>query len=206
MSKDNYPSLRAEHINDARLFADRKDLIASLTQAKRGVIAEVGVAHGEFSQFILSTLDPKKFVAFDTFGMHNYPSHWGVPSEIMFKGMTHLEFYKDRFSAYGEKVVTEQGMSHDTVARYPDSYFDLMYIDAGHSYEEASRDANLANQKTKIGGIIIFNDYIMVDHFNNDPYGVVQAVNEFVSENNFQVIGFALHHDMFCDIAIAKHK
>lgn len=204
MQSNSRPALEEKHVNAARLFSNRKEMIASMISAKQGIIAEVGVANGEFSQFILESLEPVQFVAFDTFGMHNYPSCWGIPTEVMFKGMTHIDYYKDRFSKYGDRVIAKQGLSQETVAQYPEDYFDLMYIDAGHSYSEVFSDAQLAQSKTKKNGIIVFNDYIMFDHLSGEEYGVVQAVNELIIKYDYKVIGFALHNDMFCDIAIRK--
>ncbi|SAL66154.1 hypothetical protein AWB70_06249 [Caballeronia cordobensis] len=200
-----YCELKSERVRaDARLFANRYDLVSSMTELRGGVIAEVGVANGEFSNFILRTLEPSKFVAFDTFGMHQYPSCWGIPTEVMFKGMTHLDFYKDRFGAYGDRVVAEQGLSYDTVPRYPDHFFDMMYIDAGHDYEDVARDASIAIRKTKPNGTIVFNDYIMYSHLSNEPYGVIRAVNELLVEHDWQIVGFALHRDMYCDVAVKR--
>ena len=48
------------------------------------------------------------------------------------------------------------------------------------------------------------NDYIMYDHFTKEEYGVVQATNEFMLANNFEMLYFALHPEMFCDVLIKK--
>jgi hypothetical protein len=67
---ENYPALEAKHLDNPRLFASREDLISSMQSMKGGVIAEVGVAHGVFSEYLLNELRPRKFVAFDLFTMH----------------------------------------------------------------------------------------------------------------------------------------
>jgi hypothetical protein len=169
-----------------------------------GIFAEIGVARGDFSEFLIEKLEPRLFVGFDIFLMHEYPEHWGTPSEILFNGKTQLEFYKERFSSRGKQVVTEVGPGDVKLLEYPDEYFDLIYIDANHSYESVKRDARVASQKLKKNGILIFNDYVMFDHFANVPYGVVQAVNEMVVYDSWCVTGFALERQMFCDIAIQR--
>ncbi|MFY0613142.1 MAG: class I SAM-dependent methyltransferase [Hyphomicrobiaceae bacterium] len=197
--------LEQKHVEGARLFATRHDMLAQMTQSKRGgVIAEIGVAHGDFSEFILDTLAPSKFVAFDTFEMHLHPSHWGIPSEVLFKGMTHEDFYRHRFSAKSTDIVVERGLSHDRLATYAPETFDLIYVDANHTYDDVKQDSLLAANAIKRDGILIFNDYIMHDHLLNEPYGVVQAVNELVVASDWRVIGFALQENMFCDIALAR--
>jgi hypothetical protein len=62
-----YPYLEAKHLDNPRLFANRRDLMSSMRSIKGGVIAEVGVAHGDFSEYLLNELQPRKFVALDTF-------------------------------------------------------------------------------------------------------------------------------------------
>ena len=50
-------------------------------------------------------------------------------------------------------------------------------------------------------GIVIFNDYVLWDPFMNTEYGVVQAVNQFLAEGGWTIVGFAFQPHMFCDIA-----
>jgi len=55
-------------------------------------------------------------------------------------------------------------------------------------------------------GTLIFNDYVMYDHLQRVEYGVVQAVNQLVIDGDWRVVGFALNHNMFCDIAIRRPR
>jgi len=199
----DYPALEARHISECRIFANRNDLIASLESAKGGVIAEVGVAAGDFSAIMMKCLRPTKFVAIDIFKMHQVPVV-GTTREALFEGMSQLEFYTRRFADRGNQVVIEEGLSHERLAGYPDRFFDLIYIDAAHDYESVKRDALVAKDKVKADGYLIFNDYIMLDHYHGVPYGVVQAVNELVFEEDWHLVGFALQQEMFCDVAIQK--
>jgi Methyltransferase domain len=155
----DFPSLEARHLDNAQLFANRKDLISSMRSIEGGVIAEVGVAHGGFSEFLMDQLKPKRFVAFDLFNMHEWGEAWGVPTAQLLNNMTHLEFYKKRFADRSTEVVIEVGMSHLTLAKYPDKSFDLIYIDADHSYEGVKKDAEVAKNKVADNGVLIFNDY-----------------------------------------------
>ena len=201
------PALRAIHVsNNAALFGDRYDLIKSLAPLLRGgQIAELGVARGDFSAFLLETLEPQLFVGFDIFNMHEYPELWGIPSDVFFEGKTQLDFFRDRFRERGSQVVTEVGLSHNQLLTYPDAYFDMIYIDADHSYEGVKLDAQMAAKKLKRAGVLIFNDYTMFDAvFANVPYGVVRAVNELVVDEGWRVTGFAFDRYMFCDIAVRR--
>jgi len=119
--------------------------------------------------------------------------------------MTHLEFYEQRFAHCGAQMVLEVGFSNVKLATYPDKFFDLIYIDADHSYEGVKQDSDLAKFKIKDDGVIVFNDYIMFDHLSaHEPYGVIQVVNELIVNENWRVYGFAFGSHMFCDIAIRK--
>ncbi|MBV8362400.1 MAG: hypothetical protein JO189_31360 [Deltaproteobacteria bacterium] len=50
---ESLPALRKEHVEGALLFANRVDLISACTSAKGGVIAEIGVAAGDFQSLFL---------------------------------------------------------------------------------------------------------------------------------------------------------
>ena len=203
MIQGNKIALTQEMVEGAKLFANRYELIKGLNLKRNGIITEIGVALGDFSDFLIKTLEPKKFIAMDLFDMHNYPVHWGTPQEILFKNKTHYDFYFERFKNYNSKVQLERGLSYECLSKMPDSFFDLIYIDANHSYNEVLQEALVALKKIKPDGIIIFNDYIMYDHFLKCDYGVVQVANEILIDHNWKVIGFAFERNMFCDIAIA---
>src|SRR5215469_9594228 len=126
---ENIPYLEGKHLDNARLFANRYDLISSLRCIEGGVIAEVGVAHGEFSEFLLNELKPRSFVAFDVFDMHEWGTFWGTTTSNLLNNMSHLEYYKRRFAHRSAQVVIEVGMSNSTLAKYPDKSFDLIYVD-----------------------------------------------------------------------------
>lgn len=199
----NFPALAQKHVDQTRFFATRSDMVSALGKLN-GVVAELGVAAGEFSQFMMDTLVPKKFVAIDLFDMHKNPIIWGRPSTELFNNMTQLDFFKDRFAKYGSRVTTDAGLSYEVLEKYEDKTFDLIYIDAGHDYESVTRDAEVSARKLKADGLIVFNDYVLYDPFGEGPYGVVQAVNEMVVAGSWRVVGFALQHSMFCDIAVKR--
>lgn len=200
-----YPELRQVDVENARLFAGRQNLLKYFApELTSGTIAEVGVMFGDFSDFILRTIEPELFVAIDMFKMHSEPVIWEKPSAARFQGMTHREFYEKRFSERGNQVRCEEGDSGEILSGYPDSTFDMIYIDAGHDYESVKKDAELSKQKIKAEGILIFNDYIKYSHYDDSYYGVIPVVNDLLVNQGFEVVGFALHWDMYCDIAIRR--
>jgi hypothetical protein len=200
----DFPALTSEHLASAKIFSNRYDMIKNIELPDNAIVTEVGVAHGEFSEYLLQEIKPSKFVAIDLFEMEKYPVHWGIPQEVLLDGLPHLEYYQKRFQNYKHIIQIEQGLSHDCLARMPDNHFDLVYIDAGHDYENVKRDGEIAQDKIRKKGIIIFNDYIMYDPFIESEYGVVQAVNEILNEGGWKVVYFALEKNLFCDIAIIR--
>jgi hypothetical protein len=210
----DYPALTATHVAGCQLFANRYDMIAALGVPSGATIAEIGVAGGAFTEFLLDRLEPAKLVAIDTFEIPalptaGKPAEWltmfGATSDGVFAGLPHQEFYRRRFAGRSEVEIVE-ALSYEGLARYPDSSFDLVYIDAGHGYDDVSRDAAVAKTKIKPEGVIVFNDYIMFDHLLGYPYGIVQAVNRLVVAEDWRVAGFALHPSMFCDIALRRAR
>jgi hypothetical protein len=201
----SFPVLSSAHMPNARLYSDRMEMLRALRPAPGGIIGEVGVANGIFSAFLIDELIPSEFIAFDLFELHNLPALWGQPTAEIFSSMTHLEYYQRKFADRRTRVVTEVGWSYERLAAYPDYYFDLLYIDAAHTYEYVKPDAEISKFKVKASGLLIFNDYIMFDHvWGSCAYGVVPAVNELIAAGGWEVLGLALHPQLFCDIALRR--
>jgi hypothetical protein len=200
----DFPVLTSQHVRNARLFCDRAEMLLALEVTPGAIIGEVGVALGGFSAFLLEYLKPAEFVAFDLFNLHTLPELWEQQTSVLFEGRTHLEYYRDRFAGAASRVVIEEGCSHETLKRYADGHFDILYIDASHTYQDVKADAAIAKHKIKENGLLVFNDYIMWDHLSGGAYGVVPAVNELLVQENWEVVGFALQQHMFCDIAIRR--
>lgn len=205
--KTDHPALDQHHIRNARLYANRHYLIESLRpEIGHGKVAELGVAVGDFSKVMLHYLSPSQFVGFDIFTMHHSAGHWGMTIEELLKGMTHRKYFEYNLRDYAEVLVVEEGDSVENLTRYPDNYFDLIYVDARHDYEGVRADTEVSRRKVRPGGILIFNDYLMWAHGGGDhqPYGIVPVVNSLVVNEGYDVVAFALQQQMFCDIAIRK--
>ena len=152
-------------------------------------------------------MQPDRFVAIDTFVIHELDECMGAPVAERLQGATHEDYYRNRIYRFGCHVDLVKALSHEGLARYPDNFFDLIYLDAGHLYEDVVADIAVATQKLKADGILVCNDYTCFDQRNgvaSGAYGVVPAVNQLLGGGEWVVEGFALKKFMFCDIALSR--
>ncbi|RYM34015.1 class I SAM-dependent methyltransferase [Brumimicrobium glaciale] len=190
--------LKEKHVQNCRVLTDRYHLLKHLPKNSKGV--EVGVLGGDWSEHLLAVTEPSELVLIDTFYSNDY-DHMK-----RFTKKNHESYIKDKFSSHGEKVKVMKGLSWNMLNTFDENYFDWIYIDAAHDYNSVVKDLQEAYRVLKSGGIIIMNDYIEYDHFTKEDYGVVQATNEFMTNNNFEMLFFALHPNMFCDVMLQQIK
>ena len=192
-------------IANARLLSDRYEILPLLP--KGAVIAEVGVALGDFSDTILQVCEPRHFIAIDIFTIHEMASLWGKPTTELFGHRTHEAFYRDRFAvpiADGRMTVLNQD-SAAALELLADGSVDVFYVDADHSHAAVAGELAVIKRKIRDGGLIILNDYIMNEAgYSNAPYGVIQATNEFMIAENWEMIYLALQSTMYCDVVLRK--
>lgn len=200
-----YPVLSDAHLRHARIVPSR---LAALTLwPQDAVIAEIGVALGEFSNAILAACRPRRFLAIDRFDLHQLPSLWDIPTSEHFGGRTHGEFYRNRFAREiaGGQVEVMEGDSATVISSLPDGSVDVFYVDADHTYEGVRRDLEAILPKIKPDGWIVMNDYTSAEiGFSNETYGVIQATNEFMITHGWEMVYFALAWIMYCDVCLRK--
>jgi hypothetical protein len=190
--------------DDARLYANRFDLLKSVSLPAGAAVAEIGVAIGSLSQFFFDNFDLGRFDAFDLFELHKLEALWGQPTQEIFGSGAHLDWYKDLLNRSAPNVDKNfyVGDSATNLATVEPATYDLVYVDGDHRYEGVKRDAEQALRVVKPSGIIVFNDYTFFDPITVSEYGIVQVVNEIVNETNWVITKFALDVGMFCDIAL----
>ncbi|MAH46733.1 hypothetical protein CMI37_12970 [Candidatus Pacearchaeota archaeon] len=158
---------------------------------KNSVCVEVGVEDGFFSEMILNEINPRQLFLVDPWEVgsdknsteKSYKEIDNLPTAYSDERM--LEKVKEKFSDQIEnnKIIIKKGFSYDIVDEFPDDFFDFIYIDACHLYESVKADLKMFLPKLKAGGLMCGHDYL--DKYG---FGVVQAVNEFVVDNNFELI------------------
>jgi len=189
----------------ARVLPGREDILPLLP--KNAVIAEVGVAFGDYSNLFLKVCEPSRFLAIDNFTLHEYPFVWGLSRAARFGTETHEQQFRRRFAAEiaDGRMEVLAGDSVAMLNSLPDASLDVVYLDAEHSYASVKRELAAILPKIRADGWLILNDYTMADYGGSlAAYGVIQAAHEFMIAENWEMQFLALHPLMYCDIALRK--
>lgn len=206
MSSDwpEFPEITKEHLLNARLYANRDDMIGALPVRRRGLVAEIGVWRAAFSKVLVTKLHPRRFLAFDIFTGHLEEDWHGISGHELFDGLTHRQFYEREMKNYSDILSVIEGRSEITLPNYAQRIFDFVYVDAAHDYDSVKADTEIAVDMVADDGILVFNDYTLLDKDFRTPYGVVPVVNDLIVNRGWRVIGYALNLWMYCDIALRR--
>jgi len=159
----------------------------------RGVVAEIGVDLGDFSEKILAFNRPRELHLIDPWtaesGEYRQRLPEGVASDSPRKLPTVARFalVRDRFASEidGGGVILHRTNSEVVGCEFPDRFFDWIYIDGNHSYGAVRQDLELYWGKLKPGGYIVCDDYHHAGFWDD---GVTRAVDEFVANGPAQPI------------------
>lgn len=142
---------------------------------------ELGVFKGDFSDILLQTNKFAKLYLVDLFyGNIQSGDTYGNNVEVK-NGEQLYNFVSQKFKNNSKVVIVKQD-SISFLKEFPDEYFDFIYIDTTHQYEQTKKELNLAFKKVKTNGIIAGHDYNSV-HF----YEVFLAVNEFAQAKGLKL-------------------
>ncbi len=167
--------LEEKHIKNLKVVVDRKELLRKLP--KNGTVAELGVNEGSFSQFIISITNPKKLYLIDLWDSKRYNDDKKNNVKKRFEN----EIIK-------KKVEIIVGESVKVISSFEDNYFDWIYIDTSHTYEQTKKELLMGKEKVKEGGLIGGHDYSQGNIKKGFRYGVIAAVNEFCLENDWEFV------------------
>lgn len=183
--------LEEKHISNLKILTTREEMLNKLP--KNGIVAEIGVDQGDFSEKILSSSNPTKLHLVDFWGSRRY-------NQLKRKSVE--EKFKKLIS--DGKVEINLGLSTDVVETFSDNYFDWIYIDTDHSYKTTIQELNKYSKKIKSKGIIAGHDFIIGNWNTMSRYGVIEAVNEFCVKNNWEIIYLTIEKSTSPSFAIKK--
>jgi SAM-dependent methyltransferase len=156
--------------------------LAMLDRLERGLtICEVGTAAGGFAAEILARCAPASLHSIDI-------DLSQVPDALKQDARLH----------------THLGLSQDVIRTFPDETFDIIYIDADHSYAAVRNDIAAAVPKLKPGGLLAFNDFAIVGRWGFGQFGVKRAVSEFAVEAGWPMVYFCFDPQALYDVALRK--
>lgn len=157
-------------------YSNRIDLLKSLG-LKNPSIVEVGVLWGDFSAQILSELKPSSLLLVDLWAAydygyadpHNKDQAW---HDANYRGV------ESRFSGNPEvTILRELSTRAADFMRMMGGLYDIVYIDANHSYKSTLADLKAWAPCVRAGGYLAGHDYV-----NRLDFGVIDAVTEFCKE------------------------
>jgi predicted O-methyltransferase YrrM len=112
-----------------------------------------------------------------------------------------LEIFKHNCKEYIDsgKLKIRKGTTSDVCASIEDDKYDIVFIDADHSYEGVKQDISNYLSKIKSNGLMIFHDY-------NDSWwpGVEQAVTEALRDNIITIYSDNLNEWLIGRVAVFK--
>jgi len=180
-----------------------KDLVDLKTSERRRIwkpfmekyecqcIAEIGVFK---AQNFLKMIEHEPIIAF---GIDVWREE-GIPSQndADLKQEELDEIYRNIQKMFIEKNNIKIIRDYTTKASeiFPDGFFDLIYIDADHTYEGVKKDIEAWYSKVKTGGFVTGDDYWdRISPKRHVRFGVKKAINEFAKNNNLIVHELPLH-------------
>lgn len=162
------------------------------------IVIEVGVQAGDFASCILKKTHPRKLYLIDCWD-HQDPDIYRDPDANV-SNVEQERLYQyvlKKFESEPAVAVIRQ-YSKNAAQRFANESIDWIFIDANHGYDAIKEDIQLWWPKVKKGGFLSGHDYNVYPGF-----GIVQAVNEFLKEQNLY-FSILTTKDVFDSWAIQK--
>jgi hypothetical protein len=176
-------------------------------QINNPIILEIGVFKGEFLEYINTKCSTAKIDAVDLFEGIEYSCDVDGNNLVYCDlGKSYLDLL-DKYRGY-ENINIFKSDSITFLKKQENEKYDIIYIDADHSFQAVKDDLINAYDKIKNGGYLMGHDYaINIKKARSfRKFGVKKAVDEFCKKYNQEVLAFALDgYISFC-IKINKNN
>lgn len=176
-----------------KIYQTRIELVKDLVN-ESSICVELGVLYGFFANHIYNQ-NPQKLHLVD---LWNEPRpcgdedgnnvHWSYDNVESFNKI------KERFGNLNNVTISKLD-SVSFLSSCEDNYFDFIYIDTTHTYEQTLRELEISFIKSKNGGYICGHDFDTIPEKCkncNYNFGVDKAVYEFCAKYNQKIYAIAL--------------
>ncbi len=182
----------------------REMLLVYLPQG--GVVAEIGVAEGEFSEKILEHCAPQRLHLIDLWAYQDDAEYRRDLNNVADEDQERrYKAVQSRFSAASAagQVVIRRSDSVAAAATFADRSFDFVYIDGNHTYQGVRADLEAYYPKVKDDGFIGGHDFSNHESAVELGFDVVRAVTDFARERGCQICAITANED-FLSFVMAK--
>ncbi len=165
----------------------REEFLTALKERlpEQPTCVEIGVLYGDFAKLILDIIKPHVLLLVDPYREGDI-KYGGSLSQLSTSYSTEKD-YDNLLVRFKQETLTGQvlvskGFSFEVVSFFVNKSFNFIYHDASHTYEDLKRDMSDWLPKLKEEAVCAGHDYI-----NFEGFGVIQAVDEFCIENNYEM-------------------
>lgn len=167
----------------------RTEILKHLPQ--NGTAVEIGVCEGNFSQEIITRNNPGKLHLIDPWEHQEREDYQADVNNVANNQQeSRFRYVSKRFKsqvAMGQ-VIIHRDYSTNVAQQFADRSLDWIFIDGLHSYEGVKADLESYQNKIQDDGFILGHDFTNHPGAQSMNFGVIEAVNEFVKDTNFQLL------------------
>ena len=166
----------------------RQDFPILIKQLGYKKICEVGVSAGSFLS-ILSLSNPSHLVGVDVWDKYDKEAYQSIPHYNKIFPHDQNKVWREEIQSWAEnnelKIDIIVIFSVEAAKQFEDDYFDFVYIDANHVYEEVIADLEAWYPKIRKGGMLAGHDYC---NWKRDKGNVVinckDGIDYFMKKHN----------------------
>lgn len=184
---------------------NRETLLKFLPQ--NAEVAEIGVAQGAFSEQIVSVCRPARLHLIDPWEHQERDDYQNDGNNASAADQeSRYQNIKSRYQSEIDagRVVLHREYSSKAASGFSDHQFDWIYIDGLHTREAALEDLKNYRTKVKPNGFILGHDYTNHARAREMQFGVVEAVDQFVSEQGYLFL--ALTNEAFPTYVLVRRE
>lgn len=138
---------------------------------------EVGVCRGEFSRVLLSTWPGKLFMV-DAWKYYDDPNYRDIANAPQGEHEANLQKAWQVQQQFAPRAQIVRGDSFLVAQQFADGFFDVVYLDANHTYDHVKKELAIWAPKVKNGGALGGHDFLDAE-LPDGSFGVKRAALEF---------------------------